>query len=761
MRVLGSRSRERLGGRRGARWALVALLVVMTGGCIKRAEPRKAAEPTPVAAVFLIDQESETEVLAGPPALVDQASAALAERNLVVRSVDEAAWREAFATSRSTRQRMVSLLDDVDEDVILLVETRARLASLMEGRYTWTVPVQITMVRRGRSDFPNQASIEVPTFLRFAHQDADDAVAAAAPVIVRRLERMVEELLGDEGQLGVRAAPESSEDPATVAPPRGERDAIYFAMVDRHRNGDPSNDRGADPRDPQAFHGGDLRGLIQDVDRIAALGFKSLWVTPVWDTRDERIGPWGAFHGYWVEDPGAVEPRFGTEAELIELRDALAGRGMGLILDFVANHVAPGSPLVAEHPDWFHHLGDIEDWENAEEAITHDVHGLPDLAQEHPPVADWLIGHARDWQERLRPEGFRLDAVRHVAPAFWTELSGALRARDASVALVGELFDGDPRDVAESWRAGGFTGMFDFPLYYALTDVFCDDAKPGRLLAMLAQDGAYPDPSALVTFVDNHDLPRIASRCGDGGLAALRLILALRGRPAVTWGTELPLSGDEEPDNRGDFDWDAERRWEKHLALGLALRARWSGLRAAEREILMLDDGLAAWVQGDAASAAVVAVNRGPEARTVPLPALGDWQDPAMRRGIDELVVPSGSVAFAVTEGEGSALRDWLARAKPESVVVTVRLEGASIAKGDTILLIGASQPLGAWDPEAAVPARREGRSFLATVDVPRGQVMEFKFVTRQDGGHLVWEKRPNRYHLVQDGGELVARWEG
>ena len=748
------------------RWVLVAL-VALTTGCIKRPEPRKAAEPTPLAAVFLIDQESETEVLPGPPALIDGATTSLAERNLVVRALEPSEWTERFASQRSTRQRMLTLLDAVDEDVILLVETRARLASLMEGRYTWTVPVQITMVRRGRSDFPNQATLEVPVFMRFAHQDADDAVAAAAPVITRRLARMVEELLSEEDALGA-VDPSAPADRPTgresgASQTRellGQRDAIYFAMVDRHRNGDPSNDRGADPRDPQGFHGGDLRGLIQDVDRLAGLGFKSLWVTPVWDTRDERIGEWGAFHGYWVEDPGAVEPRFGTEAELIELRDALADRGMGLIVDFVANHVAPGSPLLDAHPDWFHDHGDIEDWSNAEEAVTHDVHGLPDLAQENPEVAEWLLGHARGWQERLRPEGFRLDAVRHVAPAFWSELNGALRAEDDDVALVGELFDGDPRAVAQSWRDGAFGGMFDFPLHYALTDVFCAGAAPGRLAAMLEQDALYPDPSALVTFLDNHDLPRLASRCEAGdAVAALSVLLALRGRPSISWGTELPLDGAEEPANRADFDWDAERRWEKHIALGLRMRAAWSGLRATEREMLALDDGLVAWVQADEDSAAVVAVNRGDQARTVALPDLGSWQDPARRSGVEELNVAPGGVALAVTEGEGSALADWLAR-ETGDVEVTVRLEGASIVKGDTSLLIGASEALGGWNPQEAVPTRMADGAFVATVEVPRGHVLEFKFVTRQDSGHLVWEERPNRYRLVQDAGEIVARWE-
>lgn len=745
------------------RLLLIASLCLLVTGCLKRAEPNKAAEPTAVAAIFLLDQESETDVLPAPAALVDTATAMLAERNLVVRSIPPEEWAEDFSRRRSTRQRMLSLLDSSEEDVVLLVETRASLASLMEGRYTWTVPTQLTLARRGQADFPVQATVEAPVFLRFAHQGAPEAVEAAVTVITRRLARMTEDLLSEDLQSAAPAR-ESGVKQAQASPrTHDDADAIYFVMVDRYKNGDPSNDRTVDPSDPQAFHGGDLRGLIDDLDRLAALGFRSVWVSPVWETRDERIGPWGAFHGYWVEDPGAVEPRFGTEAELVELSEALKERGMGLILDFVANHVAPGSPLVSENPEWFHGLGDIEDWDNAEEAVTHDVHGLPDLAQERPEVAQWLVDHAVQWQERLAPEGFRLDAVRHVAPAFWQSLNNELRAGDAGVALVGELFDGSPDAVSKSWSEGAFSGMFDFPLHYALTDVFCDDAPVGKLAATLARDRVYPDAAQLVTFLDNHDLPRIASRCGQDPLSgALTTLLALRGRPSITWGTELLLDGAEEPANRADFDWEAERRFEKQIALGLRMRADWSALRASTRQVLVLEESVFAWVQGDEDSAAVVAINLGEEPRTVELPPLGDWQDPAMRSDLEGAVtVAPGAVALATTRGEQPGMGVWLTDARaPESVELVVRLEGASLSKFDEMLLIGASTELGAWSPSKAVPAKRDGRDFVARVTVPRGDVLEFKFVIRQDGGSLLWEDRPNRYHLVVGGGEVTAGWE-
>ena len=148
---------------------LILLSVVLLAGCIKRAEPVMAPDPTPVTAVFLFDQEQEPEVLDAPDSLVRAATSLLQGHNLVAEPLDRGEWAESFSTLRSTRQRMMHLFDTGDSDVVLLVETRARFGSLIEGRYRWTVPVQLTLARRGSEDFPVQASMEVPVFMRFAH----------------------------------------------------------------------------------------------------------------------------------------------------------------------------------------------------------------------------------------------------------------------------------------------------------------------------------------------------------------------------------------------------------------------------------------------------------------------------------------------------------------------------------------------------------------------------------------------------------------
>src|SRR5205085_650563 len=120
--------------------------------------------------------------------------------------------------------------------------------------------------------------------------------------------------------------------------------------------------------------------------------------------------------------------------------------------------------------------------------------------------------------------------------------------------------DGEPQKLARLLHEGGFDALFDFPLEFALTDVFCRDRHPGRIAATLQQDEVYPDARAqLVTLLDNHDLPRLLAACGGElkrAAGALALLFTSRGTPSLTYGTEAGLSGKGEPENRADMRFD-------------------------------------------------------------------------------------------------------------------------------------------------------------------------------------------------------------
>ncbi|MEZ4322673.1 MAG: alpha-amylase family glycosyl hydrolase [Myxococcota bacterium] len=535
--------------------------------------------------------------------------------------------------------------------------------------------------------------------------------------------------------------------PAPPPPPPG--DALYFALVDRFADGTPDAGASVDRADPQAWHGGDLAGLIQKVPWLRDQGYGAVWISPVTRARTEPIGEWGAYHGYWMLEPDTVEPRFGTMAELRALSDALHERDMALYLDIVVNHVGYGSPLVEQHPDWFHSHGDIQDWHDPEQVVTHDVHGLPDLAQENPAVAKWLTDAGLVWVREVEPDGFRVDALRHVPPGFLKAYGDTLRAASTrpSFQILGEVFDGNPARLRERAISDGLDSVFDFPLMYGIQQsALCADTDHQRLAANLFTERHLPERPAgtlqrLVTLLDNHDVPRIASVCRSPG-PAVAFLYGVRGTPSVTWGTEVPLVGEHEPANRADMPWQSEMALGATLRGLNGLRSRWPALRSANQAIVSLTPDtidVARWVDGET----VRVVHH---TRETPLDL--DVSEAWLVR--DTALEPWDGGPFAGT------LLARLVQPAPFDTSpreTTVELGPVELSDGESLFVVGSAPEVGTWSAEGAVPATNG----VARFTMPGGAASAVKIVVKGPSAER-WSQAADVTVLA--GGHANVVWE-
>jgi glycosidase len=355
-------------------------------------------------------------------------------------------------------------------------------------------------------------------------------------------------------------------------------DVMYLIMTDRFADGDPGNNPPSDDRAaPRGWHGGDLEGIAQHIDYLKQLGVTTVWTTPV---ASNGAMP-EAYHGYAATDLYAVDAHFGTLADYQHLSSALHAQGMKLVIDLVPNHVGVEHPWVHDPPapQWFH--GTLEH----HSAVQHDFYQLvdphapvdawrnivngwftdqmPDLNQENPLVAQYLIQNALWWVETANLDGIRLDTFPYVNRAFWHEFHSALHSVYPHLTTVGEVYHRDPE--VTSYFAGGAThngidtGLdtpFDFPTYFALRDVLAHDKPMTELADVLRQDALYPHPERLVPFISNHDTTRFLTDA-NGSTARLKLALGLlatlRGMPQIYSGDEIGMTGGADPDNRHDF----------------------------------------------------------------------------------------------------------------------------------------------------------------------------------------------------------------
>ncbi|HCY40085.1 MAG TPA: alpha-amylase, partial [Prolixibacteraceae bacterium] len=108
-------------------------------------------------------------------------------------------------------------------------------------------------------------------------------------------------------------------------------DVLYLITPDRFANGDPSNDNleeaTVNRERSGSRHGGDIRGIINQFDYLQDLGITTVWLNPV-----QKNGP-NTYHGYAITDFYAVDPRYGTNDEYIEMIDKAHDRGMKVVMD--------------------------------------------------------------------------------------------------------------------------------------------------------------------------------------------------------------------------------------------------------------------------------------------------------------------------------------------------------------------------------------------------------------------------------------------
>jgi glycosidase len=405
--------------------------------------------------------------------------------------------------------------------------------------------------------------------------------------------------------------------------PDWANEIIYFVMIDRFADGDPTNNATVDPANPLAFHGGDLVGLTARLPEIADLGATAIWITPVVAQVPAPIlsdgVPFYGHHGYWAEDFTILDPHYGAEAELTAMVNVAHDLGLKVLLDVVYNHMGYGAGLTVTQPDWFR-LGA----QCGGDDVTTCLADLPDLRTELPEVRDYLFDAHLGLAERTGVDGFRLDTFKHVGADFWAAHRDTVDARlGTDFFLLGEIWNGD-RFLAEfSFAADTLDGLLDFSFRDKILAFLNGISGADRLATYLTNRHDVSPGHVMAPFLSSHDTAMMLAMLR-GDTARLRIAFALlmmaEGPPIITWGEEVGRKGGVWPENRGDMAWaDLEQPPGAGLARDEALRADIAILIDLRRsdpafhtgplETLAAGEGFLLLQRGPY----LIAVNRGPD----------------------------------------------------------------------------------------------------------------------------------------------------
>ena len=359
-------------------------------------------------------------------------------------------------------------------------------------------------------------------------------------------------------------------------------DVLYLIMPDRFADGNSNNNTlkelnfpvSVDRNDPNARHGGDLKGIENNLNYIESLGVTAIWLNPVL----ENDMPGGAYHGYATTDYYRVDPRFGTNDEYRNLIAESHKRGIKVVMDMIFNHSGSSHPWIDDLPskDWLNYpdgdkltnfrLSTINDPYASDYDRTRSVKGwfvpsMPDLNQENPHMMRYLIQNSIWWIEYSKIDGIRMDTYPYADMAPMAQWIADVQKEYPGYNIVGEAWYGDVAGTAY-WQRGSrlnkqgdpnLPTVMDFPTMIIATQAFHENTLEygqglNKIYNRLSLDYLYENPKNVLTFLDNHDTDRFLltepQNLGSWK-QGVAFLLTTRGIPQIYYGTELLMHGDK------------------------------------------------------------------------------------------------------------------------------------------------------------------------------------------------------------------------
>lgn len=400
-------------------------------------------------------------------------------------------------------------------------------------------------------------------------------------------------------------------------------------------NNNPENIEGSFDKDHlEAYHGGDIKGLIEKVPYLKDLGITTLWITPIVKNIDTNMmadkgGKQYAYHGYWASDFTKIDPYLGTENDLKNLIDLLHENGIKLMVDVVINHSGYGTK----------NLGDFAGMHREESGagdVQSELAGLPDFLTEDKNVRDKIINWQVDWLRKLKTDKgntidyFRVDTVKHVDIDTMKDFKAAALKEKPDFKMIGENFG------ASVFKDGGYLdpSMMDSLLDFEFKELaknFVSGKISETEAKLVKRNQAISEDREMGLFLSSHDengflKVRLSDDIGKF-LVASSLQLTAKGQPVIYYGEEIGQSGKKDnfdkgifSENRYDFAWDKIENNEilNHYKKMIAIRNAFTEVFAkGNRENLYMDDNVSVFQRSYGYEKVIVGLNTSDEAKEI------------------------------------------------------------------------------------------------------------------------------------------------
>ena len=297
-----------------------------------------------------------------------------------------------------------------------------------------------------------------------------------------------------------------------------------------------------------------IRKLMDWSEYLQTLGVDSILLNPIFESDN---------HGYDTRDFKTIDCRLGTNEDFKEVCEDLHKHNVKIVLDGVFNHVGRGfwafkdvqeKKWDSPYKDWFHISFDgnscyndgfwYEGWEGHFELVK--------LNLQNPAVVDYLMECVKYWIDEFDIDGLRLDVAYSLDHNFMRRLRSYTQELKPDFALIGEVLFGDYNIIVSDEMLHSCTNYECYKgLYSSFNSMNMFEIAHSLHRQFGSDQWCIYRGKHLMTFVDNHDVTRLASILTNKKHIPLAygLLMGMPGIPCLYYGSEWAEQGEKAPDN--------------------------------------------------------------------------------------------------------------------------------------------------------------------------------------------------------------------
>ena len=297
-----------------------------------------------------------------------------------------------------------------------------------------------------------------------------------------------------------------------------------------------------------------IRKLMDWSEYLQTLGVDSILLNPIFESDN---------HGYDTRDFKKIDCRLGTNEDFKEVCEDLHKHNVKIVLDGVFNHVGRGfwafkdvqeKKWDSPYKDWFHISFDgnscyddgfwYEGWEGHFELVKSNL--------QNPAVVDYLMECVKYWIDEFDIDGLRLDVAYSLDHNFMRRLRSYTQELKPDFALIGEVLFGDYNIIVNDEMLHSCTNYECYKGLYSSFNCMNMFEIAHSLHRQFGSDQwCIYRGKHLMTFVDNHDVTRLASILTNKKHIPLAygLLMGMPGIPCLYYGSEWAEPGEKAPDN--------------------------------------------------------------------------------------------------------------------------------------------------------------------------------------------------------------------